>query len=76
MSNANSNNYIIVTANCTFAVTIEFTVVLHESEFTKSVIFFIFLLYFIILLDHIAPVNNDVVTVLYVVWALHRRIIV
>ena len=44
---------------------------LDESEFTKSVLFFIF--YF---LGHITSVNNVVVTVLYLLRALHRRIIV
>ena len=42
---------------------------LDESEFTKSVIFFI-------LLGHMISVNNVVVTVLYLLRALHRRIIV
>ena len=44
---------------------------LDESEFTKSVI--VFILYFITL--YIAPVNSVVVTVLYLLRALHRRIL-
>ena len=44
---------------------------LDESEFTKSVSF-----YFFTLLGHIASVNNVVVTALYLLWALHQRIIV
>ena len=41
----------------------------YESEFTKSVLFFT-------LLGHITSVNNVVVTVFYLLRALHRRIIV
>ena len=42
---------------------------LDESEFTKSVSF-----YFFALLCHIASVNNVVVTVVYLLRALHRLI--
>ena len=53
-------------------MTIERCLGLDESEFAKSVIDFICFT----LLRHIASVNSVVVTVLYLLRALHRRIIV
>ena len=47
---------------------------LDESEFTKSVHHFFF--FNTLLRLNIASVNNAVVTVLYLLRALHRRIIV
>ena len=66
MSNANSNKYIQKlysnSKNCTFAVTIELTVVwsLDKSEFKKSVLFVIFY----VIRPYVTSVNNVVVTVL------------
>ena len=65
--------YHAISAKCTFAVTIgaHHGLGLDESEFTKSVLFFTVLGHTII-----TSVNNVVVTVLYVLRALYRRIIV
>ena len=72
VSNANSNKYTVTRklyicrdhrAHCGLG--------LDDSEFTKSVQFCIFTL-----LGHITSVNNVVVTVLYLLRALHQRIIV
>ena len=71
VSNANSNKY-TVTQNIVHCRDhrAHRGLGLDESEFTKSVLFFIF--YFI----RPPLVNNVVVTVLYLLRALHRRIIV
>ena len=66
VSNGNPNNS--NSKNCTFAVTIELTMVWDS----QNQLYFLFFT----LLGQLTSVNNVVVTVLYLLRALHRRIIV
>ena len=72
VSNANSNKYTVTQKEKLYIChdhRAHRGLGLDESEFTKSVLFFT-------LLGHITSVNNVVVTVMYLLRALHRRIIV
>ena len=72
VSNANSNKYTVIKKLYIYRDhRAQRGLGLDESEFTKSVLVFIFFT----LLGHTTSVNNVVVTVLHLLRALHRRIV-